>query len=110
MIHHTALFTFNETATKAQIAELMDSLLALQKDIPAIKRIVWGRNFSQKANGYTDVVSIDFPSRETLAAFYDHPAHKRVAERLIKPITKNLLIVDYEEKGLPEVSARETQP
>ncbi len=99
MIHHTALFTFNDAATKAQIDALMAALLALKKDIPVIDRIAWGENFSDRANGHTHVVSFDFADRAALAIFYDHAAHKQVAEMQIKPIAASLLLVDYEERN-----------
>lgn len=98
MIHHTALFTFNDAATKAQIDALMAALLALKNDIPAIERIAWGENFSDRSNGHTHVVSFIFLDRAALAIFYDHPAHKQVAEMQIKPITNSLVLVDYEER------------
>lgn len=69
VIRHTALFTFNGAASIAKIGELITSLLALKNDVAGIECIVWGENFSQRANGHTHVVSIDFPDRAALAAF-----------------------------------------
>jgi len=97
MIRHTALFTFNDAASKAQIDALMAALLGLKHVIPEIKRIAWGENFSDRANGHTHVVAFDFANRAALAIFYEHPAHKRLAELSIKPLTASLLLVDYEE-------------
>jgi hypothetical protein len=98
MIRHTALFRFNEAATKAQIADLMAGLMALKSDISAIERIAWGENFSDRANGHTHVVSMDFPDRAALAVFSKHRAHLQVIEMLIKPITASLLLIEYEER------------
>ncbi|MGH3087515.1 MAG: Dabb family protein [Gammaproteobacteria bacterium] len=107
MIRHTALFRFNDGVSAAQITEMMAALLALKNDVPQIERVVWGKNFSQRANGHTHVVSIDFPDRAALAVFYDHPAHRRIAETLIKPITASFLIVDYEERSSPKIAGED---
>jgi len=108
VIRHTALFAFDNAASDMQIGELIAALLALRNEISGIERIVWGENFSQRANGHTHLVSIDFPDRAALAAFYDHPAHKQIAETLIKPITAHPLIVDYEERSSIEIAGKDS--
>lgn len=108
MIRHIALLAFNDAASHAQIGELIPSLLTLENDVAGIERIVWGENFSQRANGHTHMVSIDFPDRTALAAFYDHPAHKRIAKTLIKPFTVSLLIVDYEERSSLKIAGKDS--
>lgn len=107
-IRHTALFAFDNAASDTQTAELIAALLALRNEIAGIERVVWGENFSQRANGHTHVVSIDFPDRAALAAFYDHPAHKRIAQTLLKPITASLLIADYEERSSIEIVGKDS--
>jgi len=102
MIRHNALLAFKGSASATQIGEMIAAFLALRNEIPGIERVVWGENFSQRADGHTHVVSFDFTDRIALAAFYDHPAHKRIAETLLKPITASLLIVDYEERSTSE--------
>lgn len=109
VIRHPALFTFNDVASVAQIGELMAALLALKYDVSGIERIVWGENFSPRANGHT-YVSIDLPDRAALAACYEHPAHKRIAETLIKPITASLLIVDFDERSSLENVGEDSSP
>ena len=100
MIRHVALFKFNDDASAEQIGDLMAALLRLKDDVPAIEHIDWGENFSTRSNGYSHIVSMRFANRDTLTDFYDHPVHKRVAATMIKPITADLLLIDYEEQSL----------
>ncbi len=106
MIRHNALLAFNDSASAAQIHEMIAAFLALKSEIAGIERVVWGENFSQRAEGHTRVVSFDFADGAALAAFYDHASHKRMAETLLKPITASLLIVDYEEKSSIEIGGK----
>ena len=108
MIRHNALLAFNDSASAMQIGEMIAAFLALKAEIAGIERVVWGENFSERSDGHTHVISFDFTDRAALAAFYDHPSHKRNAKELLKPITASLLIVDYEEKSSIEIAGKDS--
>lgn len=95
MIQHIALFRFKPATEPTAIKALMDGLTALPAEISEIAALASGENFSDRADGHTHVATMRFASRDDLETFYAHPAHQQVIEGLIKPITDDLLIVDY---------------
>jgi hypothetical protein len=94
------LYRFNEAATKKQIDDLMAASLELKNDIPGIERVAWGENFSPRANGITHAVTFEVRDRAALKVFYEHPAHKLLAQLSITPIAASLLVIDYEERRI----------
>ena len=66
----------NDKATNARLVR--DKLEALRGRIPGLLRLDVGLDFSATENSSDVVLVSDFASREALAAYQEHPAHKAV--------------------------------
>lgn len=96
MIEHLVLFQWKTDASPEAIARVMNELRALQSQIPGIRDMTCGTNFSARSQGYTHALVIRFEDRAALEAYGPHPAHQRVVQEFIGPIRVETLVMDYE--------------
>jgi hypothetical protein len=92
---HLVLFKFSETATPDQILQLMAHIKILKNKIPGIETLSFGENFSERAKGYTNAVTITFTDQSALQNFIKHPLHQALIKDFIKPILADMIVVDY---------------
>lgn len=92
---HTVAFQFNTATTTAQVDQLTRHIRDLKEKIPGILTITCGGNFSERSQGFTYAVTIKLRNTSALQAFYKHPVHLELINKDIKPILKNLLVLDY---------------
>ncbi len=96
MIEHLVLFRWTADASAEAIEQVMDGLRALRGQIPGIRDLTYGENFSPRSQGYTHALAVRFEDRGALEAYTPHPAHQRVVQEFIAPIRADTLVVDYE--------------
>ncbi len=78
------------------IVKLMKQQLAvLPVKIPEIRRFEIGINFLESPAAYDICLLSEFATREDLAAYQEHPEHKKVAQ-YIQSVTAGRVLVDYE--------------
>ena len=93
---HVVAFKFKETATDAQIQEIIEGFGKLQDDIPEIIAFEHGTNVSPEGldQGFTHVFLVTFKDKAGLAVYLPHPAHKTFVEKLL-PLLEEPFVVDY---------------
>lgn len=96
MIEHIVLFKWKENASPEAIENVMTELRALKAKIPGIVELSCGANFSERAKGYTHGLLVRFKDRAALGTYGPHPEHQRVVQKLIVPISADILALDFE--------------
>jgi len=92
---HVVLFRFSNQADSSHIGQLMAHIRSLKSTIPGILGLSFGKNFSQRAKGYTNAVTITFIDQEALNKFIVNPLHQQLIKNDIKPILADMIVVDY---------------
>ena len=96
MIEHLVLFRWADDASAEAKDRVEEELRALLTQIPGIRDLTYGENFSTRSQGYTHALVVRFEDRAALEAYGPHPAHQRVVQEFIAPIRADNLVVDYE--------------
>ena len=89
MIRHIVLIRFRADVTEATIAAIFADLHAIKAKMPGVMAIKSGRSESpeQIERGYMHGFIADFANWAALAAYQDHPDHKRVGAALVAAAT-----------------------
>lgn len=95
IVHHV-WFKFKADASAEAVKKVFDELLALKGKVPAILEISVGKNFTERAKGFTHGLTVIVPNGQ-LAAYADHPEHQRVLKDFILPIKEDVMALDYVE-------------
>lgn len=96
MIEHIVLFRWTPEALPEAIGQAMSGLRALKGQIPGVQDLTCGENFSARSQGFTHALVVRLDNRAALEAYGPHPAHQRVVQEFIAPISADILAVDYE--------------
>jgi hypothetical protein len=85
MIRHIVLVKFRPEVTEAAIAAIFADLAAIKAALPGVLDIHSGRSESpeQIERGYMHGFTVDFTDWAALAAYQDHPDHRRVGAALV---------------------------
>jgi hypothetical protein len=85
MIQHIVLLKIRAGITDAHVASIFAELPALKAKLPGILAIRSGRSESPEKieRGYLHGFTIDFTDGQALAAYQDHPDHKRIGAALV---------------------------
>ena len=85
MIRHIVLIRFRPEVTEAEIAEIFSDLHRIEGNLSGLGSILSGRSESpeQIERGYLHGFTADFADWAALAAYQDHPDHKRLGARLV---------------------------
>ena len=96
MIEHIVLFKVKAGTSPEAVAAMMNGLKALQSTVPGVVGLSVGANFSDRSKGFTHGLVVRFRDKAALDGYIPHPAHREVVEKLIRPITEDVLVVDFE--------------
>jgi hypothetical protein len=85
MIRHIVLLKARPEVTEAEIAAIFADLAAIKDKLPGVLAIHSGRSMSPEKieRGYLHGFTVDFTDWAALAAYQDHPDHKRVGAALV---------------------------
>lgn len=85
MIRHIVLIRFRAETSEAAISAIFADLHAIKAKLPGVLAITSGRSKSpeQIERGYMHGFVADFADWATLAAYQDHPDHKRLGAALV---------------------------
>jgi hypothetical protein len=83
----------NDKATNARL--IREKLEALRGQIPGLLRLEVGLDFSATETSADIVLVTEFASREDLAAYQVHPAHKAVGV-FVREVVSERRFIDYE--------------
>ena len=95
MIHHVAHFQLAPEVDKAAMEEMVRASRSLLLRIPEVLAVRSGRNLDPESR-WQFFYAIEVDSREKLRAVLDDPFHIKLMERVIKPLTRDRLELDYE--------------
>jgi hypothetical protein len=103
MIRHILLLAPRPETTADQIQEAREALESLAGQIPGLQNVYWGENFAapERREDLTHGFTMDFDSREALAAYAPHPLHQPVAA-LVRARFGRIVVLDID---LPAVGA-----
>lgn len=79
MVEHMVWIKFKDGVDEARQREHMEGLASLAQTVPAVQRLVVGKNFTDRAQGYTHGLLVTVADRAALKAYNDHPEHMAVA-------------------------------
>ncbi len=85
MIRHIVLIRFRADVGEDAIAAIFADLHAIQSMLPGVLSITSGRSESSERieRGYLHGFVADFADWDALAAYQDHPDHRRVGAALV---------------------------
>jgi hypothetical protein len=85
MIRHIVLLKARPDVTEAEISTIFADLAAIRDKLPGVLAIHSGRSESPEKieRGYLHGFTVDFNDWAALAAYQDHPDHKRVGAALV---------------------------
>lgn len=85
MIRHIVLIRFRPETSEAEIAGIFADLSGIRQHLPAIGPVLAGRSESPERieRGFLHGFTIDFPDWAGLAAYQQHPEHRRIGDRII---------------------------
>ena len=85
MIRHIVLIRFRADVSEAAIAAIFADLQAIKSKLAGVLAITAGRSESPEhiERGYMHGFVADFADWAALAAYQDHPDHKRVGAALV---------------------------
>jgi len=94
MIKHIVLFDFKDENKKDNIERAKEMLLALVGDVPTLKKMEVGVNFSQEERAMDLSIYTEFEDRAGLEAYAIHPKHLEVVA-FIKTVVSGSKVSDY---------------
>ena len=80
MVEHVVLFKTRPGTPPEQVQAMVDGLRALRGQIPGIVDLTCGHNFCDRNQGYNVGLVVRFESREALAVYLPHPAHRAAVD------------------------------
>lgn len=85
MIRHIVLVRFNPDLPEEEIADIWRELHEIEGKVPGLSAIRAGRSESPEKieRGYLHGFTVDFADWDALAAYQDHPDHKKLGARLV---------------------------
>jgi len=85
MIRHIVLVKFRPGLSEAEIADIFAGLHTIKGKLPGVASICAGRSESPEKieRGYLHGFTVDFNDWASLAAYQNHPDHKRLGARLV---------------------------
>lgn len=100
VFRHVVLFKFKDSATPAQVAEVIEAFRALKGKIDVIQDFEYGTDVSteNRAQGFTHCFFVTFKDDKGRDAYLPHPAHKAFGA-LVGPLLDKVLVVDYWSKA-----------
>ena len=81
-VQHIVWVKFNDGVCEEKQKELLDAVSALESVIPGIKHFSIGKNFTERAKGFTHGFVVTLEDKDALMVYADHPEHVPVAMAL----------------------------
>ena len=95
-LQHVVSFKFKDTATQAQIDELVKAFGQLEKKIKEISAYEWGTNVSPEKHdkGFTHCFIVTFKTEKDRDTYLTHPHHMEFV-KLVGPIVEDVFVIDF---------------
>jgi len=96
MFRHVVLVKWKPEATEEQRAAVVSAVRSLPAKIPQIRQLSIGENAKIDKDTFDTVVVVDFGDANDYAIYRDHPDHRAVMERAVRPILATRAAIEYE--------------
>ena len=96
MIHHVAMFRFNEGTTTEQVNAAAEALNALPPQIDVLIGYKCGADLGLMDGTWDFVVVADVANTDDFITYKDHPAHRAVVTNFMAPIIAEGARVQFE--------------
>jgi hypothetical protein len=96
MIHHVAMFRFEEGITAEQVEAATTALKELPLQIDVLVRYRCGADLNMMDGSWDFVVVADVADADDFATYRDHPAHRAVVTNFMAPIIAEGARVQFE--------------
>lgn len=97
MVKHIVMWKMAPRADKLEKAQaIKENLEALEGKIDVIASIEVGLNFNDSDSASDVVLVSTFRTKEDLAKYQNHPAHKAVGAAYVRPYVAERRVCDYE--------------
>jgi len=95
-LRHVVMYKFKESATPAQVQEVIETFAALPSKIDTIVDFERGTNVSPegKSDGFTHVFVVTFRDEKGRDAYLVHPAHQAYVN-VVKDRREKVVVFDY---------------
>jgi hypothetical protein len=95
-LRHIVLYQFKDSATEAQIQEVVEAFSALPKQVPSVIGFERGTNVSRegKSDGLTHAFVVTFRDEAGRDEYLTHPAHQKYVE-LVRDRREKVVVFDY---------------
>lgn len=96
MLRHVVLFKFNDSATEADIQQIVEAFRELPQKIDGIVDFEWGTDVSPEgiSDGFTHCFFVTFTDEKARDAYLPHPDHKAFGD-IVGPHLEKVLVIDY---------------
>ncbi len=96
MIHHVAMFRFNEGTTTEQVNAAAEALNALPAQIDVLIDYKCGSDLGLMDGTWDFVVVADVANTDDFVTYKDHPAHRAVVTNFMAPIIAEGARIQFE--------------
>ncbi|MDL5053637.1 Dabb family protein [Oscillatoria laete-virens NRMC-F 0139] len=93
-VEHIVWFKWNEGVSAERIGLHLKALADLRHTVPGIVSLRLGKNFTDRAKGFTHGLVVTLENRAALPVYADHPAHMAVAVEIRKDA--EVMAMDFE--------------
>ncbi|CAG8631802.1 3188_t:CDS:2 [Paraglomus brasilianum] len=93
---HVVLLKFKPDANETAIKETLEEAIALKNNIPGILRYSAGSNFSNRSQGFTHGLVVEFEGKQELEAYSGHPIHVQYKQNYIAKYVEDVVAFDME--------------
>jgi hypothetical protein len=93
-VNHVVWIKFAAQVPAERVREHVAALWRLQDEVPTIKSLSIGENFTDRAMGCTHGLVVTLADREALSDYLNHPQHVTVAKAL--RLDSEVWALDYE--------------
>jgi len=95
-LRHIVLYKFKDSATEAQVREIVAAFSALPKQIPSVIGFEYGTNVSGegKSDGLTHAFVVTFRDESGRDEYLKHAAHQKYVE-LVRDRREKVVVFDY---------------
>ena len=85
-VRHIVLVRFRPDVTEEEVADIWTELHEIRHKVPGLLSITAGRSESPEKieRGYLHGFVVDFDGWDALAAYQEHPEHKKLGARLVE--------------------------
>lgn len=96
VLRHVVLYKFKDSATPAQVQEVIDAFAGLPKKVSSIIGFEHGANVSSegKSEGLTHAFVVTFRNEKDLADYLVHPAHDAYV-KVVRDRREKVVVFDY---------------